>query len=318
MNMFRLHNQNWSNLRLCERLELAGTFWRLETNSESIVRSLHRWKTPYSTENPITLRVLVDDCLPRLDNAPVYRGMDHIVFATFGSDFFGFDLLRRDITAVVSYDTASDEKFWNRVLLPIAVGVMGCFIGTVPLHSACLEWNDVGVLVAGVSGAGKSTLSAAMAHLGFSFLSDDWTYVSVRNGNLVASGLGVPFKLLPDAARFFGGLPDHRLASALNGEMAYEVDPAHFAARSMKESVPRHLFMLDRRPSGQTKLQKMSAESIRDFFERSSEPFPEILDHGHKFRLAVLNRVADLQCWQFSYSGSPHDAAASIKKFLEQ
>jgi len=262
--------------------------------------------------------VLVDDRLRRSDEAPVYRGMDHVVFATFGSDFFGFDLLRKEIAAVVSSETASDEKFWNRVLLPIAIGVMGCFIGVVPLHSACLERDGVGVLIAGPSGAGKSTLAAAMVQSGFSFLSDDWTYVLPRNGSLVASGMSIPCKLLPDAARFFGGLPNHRIAPSMNGELAYEVDPTHFGAHSVADCVPSYLFMLERRSSGRSEFRKVAPELVRDFFEQSSEPFPGVLDCGREFRSAVLNQIASLQCWRFLYSGSPHDAAASIRRFIEQ
>lgn len=307
-----------SNLQLRETLELVGTPWTIATNSEVVLRSLHRWKAPEPADKPFTLRVLVDDQMRRTGESPVYRGMGHVVFATFGSDFFGFDLLRKEITAAVSSETASDENFWNHVLLPIAIGVMGCFIGVVPLHSACVEWDGIGVLIAGLSGAGKSTLSAAMANAGFSVLSDDWTYLSVRSGNLVACGLGIPFKLLPDAARFFGGLPHHQIAPSMNGELAYQVDLDHFASRSIKQSVPRHLFMLERRPSGPSDFRRMSPHSVQDFFEQSSEPFPKVLSHGHKFRSQILSQVANLQCWQFTYSGSPHDAAASIRRFIQQ
>jgi hypothetical protein len=316
--MVAVHHLSWSDLRFRESLELAGTPWVVATNSEVIVRTLHRWKAPRQTNRRFALRVLVDDRLHRSDEAPVYRGMNHVAFATFGSDFFGFDLLRKQITAVVCPETACDETFWNRVLWPIAIGVMGCFIGVVPLHSACLEWNGSGVLVAGVSGAGKSTLAAAMAHSGFSFLSDDWTYIARRNGNLVACGLDVPIKLLPDTARFFDGLANHRVARSLNGELAYEIEAAHFSSHTIRECVPHHLFMLERRTSGPSEFRKLPPEPARDFFEQSSEPFPEVLSHGREFRSIILNQVASLQCWCFTYSGSPHDAAASIRRFIEQ
>ncbi len=316
--MIKVHNLSWSTLRLRDSLDLAGTPWVVATNSELLLRSLDRWKVPKAGTRRFALRVLVDDRLKRTGTDPVYRGMDHVVYAAFGSDFFGFDLLRKEISAVVSSQTASDEKFWNRTLVPIAIGVMGCFIGVVPLHSACLEWNGVGILIAGVSGSGKSTLSAAMADSGFSFLSDDWTYVSIRNGSLVTFGLRIPFKLLPQAARFFGGFPNHGVTRSMNGELAYEVDPAYFGARRIIESVPRHLFLLERRSSGPSEFQKLTPDFVRDFFERSSEPFPGVLKHGRRFRSIILDQVARLHCWRFTYSGSPHDAAASIRRFIEQ
>ena len=157
-----------------------------------------------------------------------------------------------------------------------------------------------------------------MAQSGFSVISDDWTYISSRDGDLTAHRLGIPLKLLPDAARFFAGLPNHRLATSMNGELAYEVEPAHFATRSIATSVPRHLFMLERRQSGRTQFDRIPPDFVRDFFEQSCEPFPKVLSHGREFRSSVIQRVAALPCWRFSYSGSPHDAAASIRDFLEQ
>jgi len=316
--MIKVHSLIRSNLPLRENLEIAGTPWSLATNSEKVLRGLHRWKAPDRKRQSFSLRVLVDERMPRAEATPIYRGMDHVVFATFGSEFFGFDLLRKEITAVVSSHIASDERFWNRVILPIAIGVMGCFLGVVPLHSACLEWNGIGVLIAGVSGAGKSTLAAALASAGFAFLSDDWTYLSEQEGQLIACALGVPFKLLPDAARFFGGLPDHQVTGWMNGEIAYEVDPVHFATRSIATAVPRHLFMVERRSFGRSEFHKIAPDVVRDFFEQSSEPFPDALKHGGEFRSAILDRVAGLECWRFSYSGSPHDAAACIRNFIEQ
>lgn len=317
--MIEVHNFGRGNLPLSENLEIAGTHWIVATNSDAVLRGLHRWKVASRRQKCFALRVLVDERIPPAKGIPpLYRGMDHIVFASFGSGFFALDLMRKEITAVISSHTASDEQFWNRVMLPIAVGVMGCFIGVVPLHSACLEWNGVGVLIAGVSGAGKSTLAGALAKLGFSFLSDDWTYLLPEDARLIAYGLGVPLKLLPDAARFFDGLHNHQLGHSLNGELAYEVDPVHFAPRTIMSSVPRYLFMLERRASGPSRFQRIAPDVVHDFFEQSSEPFPEALNHGGEFRSLILNQVANLQCWQFSYSGSPHDAAACIRNFIEQ
>ena len=74
------------------------------------------------------------------------------------------------------------KPFWDRILLPIALGVLGPALGVVPVHSACLAIDGAGLLIAGASGAGKSTLSVALAQEGFDFISDDWTYLSLNHG----------------------------------------------------------------------------------------------------------------------------------------
>jgi hypothetical protein len=195
---------------------------------------------------------------------------------------------------------------------------MGCVIGVIPMHCACLEWRGEGVLVAGVSGAGKSTLSAAMAHYGFSFLSDDWTYISNGADGLCAHGLDVPLKLLPDAERFFSSLDNRRLTTSMNGELAFEIDPCDFAARKQLTTKPKHLLLLERRSQGPAHFEPIPSEVVCDFFERSSERLPGILDNAKEFRSRTIEQVAALSCWRFSYSGSPHDAAKSIRHVLEK
>lgn len=115
---------------------------------------------------------------------PRFRGRHHLVFAIFGAaNVFIFDLLKRELSATVSATTARDAHFWNAVLVPIAMGVMGPSLRVAPLHAACLAAPDQGedqrgILVTGLSGAGKSTLAVALALSGLHLISDDWTYLS--------------------------------------------------------------------------------------------------------------------------------------------
>jgi hypothetical protein len=277
-----------------------------------------RWNCRRLSGQRFVLEVFVDDQIKTSSAPPAFRGMNHIVFASLGNDFFCLDLLRKQISGVVGAETAADANFWNRVLLPIAIGVMGCVIGVIPMHCACLEWRGEGVLVAGVSGAGKSTLSAAMAQYGFSFLSDDWTYISNGADGLCAHGLDVPLKLLPDAERFFSSLDNRRLTTSMNGELAFEIDPCDFAARKQLTTKPKHLLLLERCSQGPAHFEPIPSEVVCDFFERSSERLPGILDNAKEFRSRTIEQVATLSCWRFSYSGSPDHAAKSIRHFLEK
>jgi hypothetical protein len=262
------------------------------------------------------LEVFVDGQLKTSPASAVFRGMDHVVFASFGADLFCFDLLRKRISGVVSAETAAESNFWNRVLLPIAIGVMGCVIGVIPMHCACLDWRGEGLLVAGVSGAGKSTLSAAMAQNGFTFISDDWTYISNGADGIRAHGLDVPLKLLPDAERFFPDLENRQLKTSMNGELAFEVNAVDFAARKQLATKPKHFLLLDRYAKGPARFEAISREAVCDFFERSSERLPKLLQGAKELRTRTIEQVAGLDCRQFSYSGSPHDGAKSIRRFL--
>ena len=317
MYMINVHRLDSDALSLRTGLHLAGASGVLSSNAACVLRAVKPWTKPHGTGAGFTLDIFVNPALRRSSAQPSFRGVDHLVFASFGNDLFGFDLRRRRITAVVGQHTAQDERFWNLVLLPIAIGVMGTVLGVVPMHCACLEWRSQGVLITGSSGAGKSTLCAAMAQYGFTYISDDWTYVSDAGGSLVAHGLNIPLKLLPDARKFFS-LRDGSLAIAMNGEWAYEVDPSEIAAKTKTSTKPKRLLLLQRSDRRAPKFERLASDAIREFFERSSERLPECLPDARRNRSRIIDRVANLDCWRFTYSGSPHEAANAIRYFLEK
>jgi hypothetical protein len=232
------------------------------------------------------MEVLVDSSINHDPWAKAhFRGLRHLVFASFGTqEVFTFDLLRRRVIGAVSLTTASDSSFWNTRLLPIVVGVMGTTVGVVPLHSACLDRDGKGLLIAGLSGAGKSTLSVALAQREFSLVSDDWTYVS-KDGNkdgLIASGLSVPVKLLPDAVQHFPELKALTPKESLNGELAFEVD---------------------------------DPTDARAFYERSAELLPEELPEAAATRSEIIRAVTSGKCFRVRSGELPQRTAEAIDRF---
>src|SRR5512133_2157464 len=173
----RIHSLEKHALPICGELRVAGCKGSVRTNSFSVIHSLRKWRSEGNEDPDFELAVLVQATEPQALEAPVFRGRDGVIFATFhGTDLFFFDLHARQISAAVSEQTAGDTKFWKTVLIPIAIGVLGPAMGVAPLHSACLTTGGHGMLLAGLSGAGKSTLTIALAKEGFALVSDDWTY----------------------------------------------------------------------------------------------------------------------------------------------
>src|SRR5271156_4023790 len=213
----------------CRELCFAGALCTLRTNSRHLVDLLDLLSIPTSGvgASRFDMRIVVDDLSLEAVGQPHFRGLHHVVTASFGSsNIFVFDVLRRRLSASVSGVVARDYPFWKKKLIPITLGILGAAIGLVPVHCACLESEGDGLLIAGISGAGKSTLSVALSQGGFNYVSDDWTYLSQQNGSLVAHGTSAPVKLLPDAVNHFRTLQGLGLQTSMNGELAYEVDIA--------------------------------------------------------------------------------------------
>jgi hypothetical protein len=154
---------------LPQRKELcfAGAICELNTNSQKLAQLLEGLSMPVSRNRGASgfdMRIMVDEELNEEAGEPHFRGMHHVVTASFGQgNVFVFDVLRRRLSARIAKPVAQNISFWKEKLIPITLGVLGAAIGLVPVHCACLAMEEDCFLIAGASGAGKSTLSAALS-----------------------------------------------------------------------------------------------------------------------------------------------------------
>jgi hypothetical protein len=302
---------------------IAGTNCLLSTNSHEVLQTAANWRRSetHSGTPSFRMEIIVDPSLNRAPERHAYfRGLGHIVFAMLPPrSFIAYDLLRRRVHGAISISAARDHSFWNSLLLPITIGVLGTTVGIAPIHCACLERNGSGFLLAGASGAGKSTLAAALAQLGFPFISDDWTYVSRQQCGLIANGLSSPLKLLTDAARFFPDLLALAPRTALNGELAYEIDPAKWTGVVSKTVCrPRRIFFLERTSSHGSQLVPCRPEYVRGFFEKNAERLPEELVESKAFRSRIIQALSTCPSWILRTGESPQITARALDNFLAE
>jgi len=302
---------------------IAGANCLLSTNSPEVLQATVRSQTEsasgnaFSFEMEVIVRADMDATPERL---PHFRGLRHIVFANLPPcSFLTYDLLRKRVYAVLSSSAARDPSFWHTLLLPITIGVLGTTIGIAPLHSACLDRNGSGILVAGLSGVGKSTLATALAQAGFALISDDWTYLSRQQSALLAHGLSSPVKLLPDAARFFPQLRSLIPKPALNGELAYEIDPKQWKGFTVKTTtVPRHIFFLERASTPGCHVIPSRPEYLRDFFEKSGERLPNEIAEARTFRTELIGTLSNCPSWILRTGDNPQITAEVLSDFLAE
>ncbi len=302
------------------KLCFAGAGCDLETTSSELARLLELLSIPAdrSNLNRFSMRVAVDEGSGEPAGVPHFRGLHHVVIASFGSsNVFVFDILRRTLSASISRGVALDYRFWKEKLIPITLGILGTAMGLVPVHCACLESEGDGLMIAGVSGAGKSTLSVALAESGFNYISDDWTYISQRRHGIVAHGTSAPVKLLPDATKHFQSLKGSRLRTSMNGELAYEVDIAEvFGAQVEQECEPRWLIFLERMQEGGAEFTPMAPTDARSYINSCIERLPAQLSQAAEMRKQTIERVSLLPCWRFRYGGTPRFAVKQLWEFV--
>ena len=310
---------------LSEWYRVMGLACLVATNSPDVLaaaRAVFREMMPPQPGADFTLRFWVDPAAhgSGQPSQARFRGLNHLVCAQFDdAGAMLLDLRRRRALGRFSPALAADAAYWQRVVLPNAVGLMSEALGLTALHCASVEKEGRGLLMAGGSGAGKSTLSLALARRGFAFLSDDWTYFSHANGRLRAWHIATPIKLLPDAVRFFPELSTLEPHVSLNGEVAYEADPEGvFGVRRSLECEPRWLVFVERRSEPGHCLVRLGPEEAAARLEHELEELPEELSAVSARQSGTVLELAGRECWSLAYGGSPDEAAEVLARFCAE
>jgi hypothetical protein len=205
---FSRHEDEYTDLPLTRMAYPLGFPARLRTNSSEIVRLFEeRWgmfEQQHATE-PISVDVHVVDGenSPEGPPPPVYRIMLPLLVGIADPNNYSIvDLARNRVDISVSRDTLRHPLYMKHSLL----GSPGCCVATryaTPIHAGCVSLDGHGVLLCGDSGAGKSTLSYACAQAGWTFTSDDGSYVNNEGDGLFATGDHHKVRFRPSAEEFF-------------------------------------------------------------------------------------------------------------------
>jgi hypothetical protein len=91
------------------------------------------------------------------------------------------------------------------------------------LHAACVSMNGKGILLCGDSGAGKSTLAYACARAGWTYTSDDTSYL-INDCNIPrVIGHSHRVRFRPNAKALFPELESHQVTPRMEGKPSIEI-----------------------------------------------------------------------------------------------
>lgn len=172
----------------------------LEAAAESWLGYVNLFRT-----DPIHIRVAVigssfKECPP----VPTYRIQCNLLTAVADQETFSVSDLAQRFCYISASRTAINHRSYFRYFLleAAALGQISSCYATA-IHGASVEWNGKGVLLCGDSGAGKSTLSYACAQAGWTYITDDASYlVNGRKDRLVV-GTYKQLRFRPSAVQLF-------------------------------------------------------------------------------------------------------------------
>jgi hypothetical protein len=152
------------------------------TNSEAVLDAAQEGWGCFSRRfdaTPVRLKVAVaeDECWT-CPPTPACRMRDHIVTNIADSDnFAATDLSSLFATICVTGAAVRHRDYLRYFFLDsTALGCIGSAHATA-IHAGCVALDDVGILLCGESGAGKTTLSYACARAGWTYVTDDGSYL---------------------------------------------------------------------------------------------------------------------------------------------
>lgn len=306
---FHCKGQRYDPMLSDADLPLAGTFYpagfplHLATDSRDVMEAAREawgaWDRMFDSD-ALTFRVVV-----RPDGgvaaAPTYRVQAGLLsFAADAHNFATADIRRLTASFFLSKKTVADHTLLRWLFLEAMAYMLLTQRYVVSLHAACVARGGVGILLCGRSGAGKSTLSVACARAGFTFLSDDCTWILTGTDSPVAIGKQHQARLRGDAARHFPELVGFPARTLPNGKLSMEVPTSLLrGVRTAPQVEVGRLVFLSREGGGAARIERMAADEAA---ARLLEDLPSYGPEVNAMHERTVGMLAGLPAWRLTYN----------------
>jgi hypothetical protein len=259
---------------------------------EAAEQSFGQWQSR-DTNTLMQIHVGVSDgdsaeCPPE----PVRREHNHLFSLVADADNQALlDLKRSTCFIWLKKATVSHRLYlrYNFLEKPV-YSLLGSSVVT-DLHSACVSKNGRGILLCGDSGAGKSTLAYACARAGWTYTSDDTSYLMNRSETPRVFGHSHRVRFRPAAKELFPELQGRVLAPRLEGKPSIEVPTAELPGLiTATDAAVYSIVYLNRHASATSELVRLpDGTAVKRLSERlySSGEIREMQESA----LQVLSRV---------------------------
>jgi hypothetical protein len=165
-----------------------------------------------------------------------------------------------------------------------------------PVHAACVARKGQGVLLCGASGEGKTTLAYFCAKQGWTYVSDNESWL-VRAGGRLLLGNPRRIRFRQSAADLFQELKSQQAGLHPNGKMSIEVPPN--GLQTAYQCGVEHVVFLARQSGSPARLRAIrSVDTVEHFLSE----LPVYEDWVREEQQISLNRIAELNPVELRYS----------------
>jgi hypothetical protein len=206
------------------------------------------------------------ECPPRPAAYIMYPLEAHVADA---SNFSITNLDRCSTQVVLSRGTVKQRSYLRYFLLgPSPLGHIVTRYAT-PIHAGCIAREGRGVLLCGDSGVGKSTLSYACARAGWTYVSDDVSFLVNSGPARAVTGDCHQIRFRPSATTLFPELEGLEITPRATGKPSIELPTASLPQIARAQTTPvDFLVFLNRRAGGRSELVPYRREAARHSMRR--------------------------------------------------
>jgi hypothetical protein len=170
-----------------------------------------------------------------------------------------------------------------------------------PIHGACVAREGRGVVLCGDSQAGKSSLAYACARRGWTYVTDDASWlIRRRAAERVVVGNAHQLRLRPDAAQIFPELGDRRPVMRGNGKISLEIWTESLPLVTATSVVVDRLIFLRRVSNGPAVVMEFDRRDAREWCERVFYFWDPEVAAEQQANLEGLLDTTDVQILEYS------------------
>jgi hypothetical protein len=289
-------------------LPLTGSYYpagfrvNIATNSRHVLEAAEESWRHYKPEfecQPLEFRVVIE---PEGEQAtrPRFRMQRHLFSVVSDANNYAIgDSKSWFACFFLSEETAADHARlrWHYVESMAYLLLAQRYV--VPIHAACVAKDGAGILLCGASGAGKSTLSFACARAGWTFLSDDCTWLRADSNDRMAIGKPHQARFRDNAPAVFPDLAGYATSIRPGGKLSLEVPLSDFPQiRTASRCAIRALAFLNRQTGLRPRAERLPpGEGVDELLQDLPTYGPEV-DAMHE---RAIRGLENLPAWRLHY-----------------
>lgn len=249
--------------------------------------------TPISSEVHLVTSDSLD-CPP----LPVYRLMSSLFISIADKDNYSIVDMERNIAQICLSDAALRHKLYaGYYFLGTPVSCIASRHAT-PVHAGCVALKGRGVLLCGDSGAGKSTLSYACARKGWTYVSDDGSYLLSCGKDRVVTGNCHQVRFRPTAAELFPEIGELKMMPRAAGKPSVEMQTSMIPGLTCAQATKvDFIVFLNRRSEGRQGLLPYRKDVTRNFMRQMLFGPPNTRDRQH----AAIEQLLTAEVFELRY-----------------